>query len=185
MKRRHRRNYNEPGHAHELTFSCFRGLPLLAKDRARQWLAESIDEARQKHDFDLWAYVFMPEHVHLIIHPRNDEYDIAVIRRTIKSPVARKAIDYLEQTKSPFLRRLTRKRGVKSERCFWQSGGGYDRNITEAKALEKMIDYIHLNPVRRELCLLATDWEWSSVNFHVHGTQGQLKVDSIPPDWTA
>jgi REP element-mobilizing transposase RayT len=41
--------------------------------RTCQWLAEAIDEARTQHDFALWAYVFMPEHVHLIIYPRRDQ----------------------------------------------------------------------------------------------------------------
>ena len=30
------RSYNVPGHAHELTFSCFRRLPLLSCDRTRR-----------------------------------------------------------------------------------------------------------------------------------------------------
>ena len=34
---------------------------------------------------------------------------------------------------------------------FWQSGGGFDRNVNEPRALMAMIDYIHLNPVRRGL----------------------------------
>ncbi len=53
---------NEPGHAHELTFCCFHRYPFLKSERACRWLAESLEEARQKLDFALWAYVFMPEH---------------------------------------------------------------------------------------------------------------------------
>ena len=29
-----------------------------------------------------------------------------------------------------------------------ESGGGYDRNVTEPKTLTATIDYIHMNPVR-------------------------------------
>ena len=37
--------YNEPGHAHELTFSCHRRLRLLSKDRTCQWLATVTRQA--------------------------------------------------------------------------------------------------------------------------------------------
>ena len=90
--RRHRRNANEPGHAHELTFSCYRRYPFLSRDRVCEWLVESIDRARKSLEFDVWAWVFMPEHVHLIIHPRRPTYDMAAIRRQIKEPVARQAL---------------------------------------------------------------------------------------------
>jgi putative transposase len=55
------RRFNEPGHAHLLTLSCFCRRPFLSKDRSRMWLVEAIDRAREKHAFDLWAYVVMPE----------------------------------------------------------------------------------------------------------------------------
>ncbi|MDA0835649.1 MAG: hypothetical protein O2955_13865 [Planctomycetota bacterium] len=35
-----RRNDNEPGHAHELTFSCYHRLPLLSRERSCRWLAD-------------------------------------------------------------------------------------------------------------------------------------------------
>ena len=45
-KRRHRKNYNEPGDAHALTFSCYKGHQFLKAERTCQWLKEAIDVAR-------------------------------------------------------------------------------------------------------------------------------------------
>ena len=49
MHWRHRRMRrpaaNEPGHVHELTFSCFRGFSFLRADRTCQWLADAINAA--------------------------------------------------------------------------------------------------------------------------------------------
>ncbi len=64
--RHRRRTYDEPGHAHELTFSLYRRHPFLRAERVCGWLAEAIEEARRGLEVDLWAYVFMPDHVHLI-----------------------------------------------------------------------------------------------------------------------
>lgn len=184
-KRRHRRNYNEPGHAHSLTFSCYRGFSFLNADRCRGWLVDAITAARREFDFDVWAWVVMPEHVHLLVRPRPVEYDIAVIRKAIKAPVAKAAIAYLEREAPQWLPRITRRRGRETERLFWQSGGGHDRNITEPATLQKVIDYIHLNPVRRRLVDRAEDWLWSSAAWYLRGGETPLIPDPIPPEWLA
>jgi putative transposase len=180
---RHRQNFNDPGDAHELTFSCFQRFAFLKAQRVCQWLKEAIDQARVKLDFSLWAYVIMPEHVHLIVCPRQPVYDVADIRRAIKEPVARKGIEYLSLHASHWLPRVTRKRGHRTERCFWQSGGGYDRNIKSGKTLLVMIDYLHLNPVRRGLVEKAVNWKWSSASWYELSRPGPIEIDPIPPAW--
>ncbi len=55
------RHYNEPGHCHELTFSCYRRMPLLTDDDWREKLSRSIDRAMDRHAFALVAFVYMPE----------------------------------------------------------------------------------------------------------------------------
>ncbi|ADG68431.1 protein of unknown function DUF1568 [Planctopirus limnophila DSM 3776] len=179
----HRRNYNLPGHAHELTFSCYLGFPFLKSERACRWLAESLHEALCRHDYSLWAYVLMPEHAHVVVCPRQKAYRIEEFRKSVKEPVARHAIRWLEHHAVEWIPRITRTRGAKTERLFWQSGGGYDRNITESKTLLRMIDYIHLNPVRRGLVERAADWEWSSAAWHAEGKPSPIRVDAIPPEW--
>jgi putative transposase len=64
-----RRRYNDPGHARELTFSCYRRYPFLSRERTRDWFGEALKAARSQFGFQLWAYVFMPEHVHLLVFP--------------------------------------------------------------------------------------------------------------------
>ena len=97
QRRMRRPVVNEPGHAHELTFSCFRGYAFLQAERTCQWLADAINEARQECDFSLWAYVFMPEHVHLLIRPNRKIYDISTVLKAIKQPVGIKAVKYLRK----------------------------------------------------------------------------------------
>ena len=182
-QRRHRRTFNEPGHVHALTFSCYQGYQFLSAERTCRWLAGSIDAARKKFDFQLWAYVFMPEHAHLLVFPNRREYDIAAIRRAIKSPVAKRAIRYLEVHAPGWIPKITRRRGQIAERLFWQSGGGYDRNLIEPTTLLTTIDYIHMNPVRRRLIISAADWKWSSASWFEGNRDVPLIPDAIPPDW--
>lgn len=126
-----RATFDELGHAHALTFSCYQRFPFLQAERTCLWLAEAIKQAQQKMDFDVWAYVFMPEHVHLIVRPRRLQYAMADIRKAIKEPVGRKAVAYLRSSGSHWLEKIARRRGRRVEYCFWMSGGGYDRNLVE------------------------------------------------------
>jgi putative transposase len=79
--------------------------------------------------------------------------------------------------------RITRTRGGVAERLFWQSGGGYDRNITEPSTLAAAIVYIHANPVRRGLVDRASDWTWSSAGWFEGEGRNELPPDPIPPEW--
>jgi putative transposase len=177
------RRYNEPGHAHSLTFSCFRQRPFLSKDTARRWLVEAIDRARQKRAFDLWAYVIMPEHVHLLVWPREPQYSVSQFLTSVKRPVTLKALSHVRKSAPAFLSRMEdRQPGGRLHYRFWQRGGGYDHNLTEPQTVWAEIDYIHANPVRRGLCRTAIAWRWSSAAEYERPGSGLLRVDqcSLP-----
>ncbi len=176
VHRKRCRRYNSPGNAHELTFSCYRNRAFLSSDRTCQYLADSIIRARQKHDFDLWAYVFMPDHAHLLICPRKPDYSISQILLSIKQSVSRKAIIYLKKHNPNGLKSLAT--GQKHRPYhFWQAGGGYDRNITSTRTIINAVRYIHNNPVRRELASSAEQWYYSSVRDWKGTGSGPISID--------
>ena len=59
------RHFHETGHLHELTFSCYRRMPLLTNDVWREKLARCVEAAGKEWMVQLVGFVFMPEHVHL------------------------------------------------------------------------------------------------------------------------
>jgi putative transposase len=175
------RHYDEPGDAHFLTFSCYRRIPLLSKDRSRRWLVDALQDARQKHGFDLWAWVIMPEHVHLLIWPRAPGHKIERILADIKRPVGQNAIAWLESRAPSFLARLTVKTRSRTYRHFWQPGPGQDRNVYEPESAHQVVEYIHGNPVRRGLVKRAEDWPWSSAADWACQANVILKIDRTIP----
>ena len=177
------RRYNDAGHAHALTFSCYRRQAFLSKDGSRRWLIDAIERARLKHRLHIWAYAIMPEHVHLLIWPTEPVYDISDILSSIKQSVTKRALPYVRRQAPVFLRRMEERRpsGVIHYR-FWQPGGGYDRNIVEPGTAYRQIEYIHNNPVRRGLCQKPEDWLWSSAADYAGVRVGPLRLDreSLP-----
>jgi putative transposase len=177
------KRYNDPGHAHELTFSCYLRQPFLTGDRARQWFIDAVGMSRKRHSFHLWAYVIMPEHAHLLIWPTRSLYDVSSILSTIKIPVTRRAQRFVREHTPDILARMVdvQPNGDVHYR-FWQRGGGYDRNSFEPETIWKQIEYIHANPVRRDLCRCPEDWYWSSAGVYAGLREGPITIDkeSLP-----
>lgn len=183
MIRKTCRRYDVPGHAHELTFSCYRRLPLLSRDRTRRWFVEALDTARSRLGFDLWGYVIMPEHVHVLIWPRQPECRIARVLRHVKRPVARRAIAFLERRAPDWLDRYLTVPGPggASVRQFRQAGGGYDRNLYDARTVSFALSYIQANPVRRGLVERPKEWPWSSAAWYAGHHPATLEMDPTLP----
>jgi putative transposase len=174
-------SYNIPGDAHELTFSCFQRLILFSEDQTCRWFVDAMECARRELQLSLWAYVIMPEHVHVIVCPKAAEYEVRLIRTALKTPVHRKALPYFRRNNSDLWAKLRDEQpnGAVHYR-FWQRGGGYDRNITEPATLIGMIEYIHQNPVRRGLVRISTDWVWSSARYYRGDRAVPIRMDPLP-----
>ena len=173
------KHYHQPGDFHEFTFSCYQRKSLLSNDTWRTYLSRSIDEACDPDEYRLVTFVFMPEHVHLLVYPVEEEPDIGRFLATIKLPVSQQVKQALTLSGSRLLSQLTvRERPGKLTFRFWQEGPGYDRNLQTEQSVLAAINYIHLNPVRRNLCSQAREWRWSSARWYE--TDGRHQDSALP-----
>jgi len=174
---------DEPNEARFLTFSCFQRRPFLSKDRSRRWFIDALIRSRQTHGFHLWAYVIMPEHVHLLLWPGDAPLKMSDPLYTLKKSVTNRALNWVLAHSPDFLPQME-DRGPKGSvtHRFWQRGGGYDENLFSPDKIWQKIDYIHENPVRRGLCESPTDWAWSSARAYENGVSEPIAIDfeSLP-----
>lgn len=180
-RRKRLKHFDVAGHAHFLTFSCYGRLPLLGKDRSRGWFVNALEEARRKASFDIWGWVIMPEHAHVLLWPRETDYQISRILTAIKRPVGVRAIAHLREHAPSFLERLRVVTRTRTYHRFWQAGGGHDRNLWEAQAIHRALAYIHANPVRRGLVDVPEAWYWSSAADWAGKDDVPLRVDRTLP----
>jgi len=153
------KRYHTEGHNHFLTFSCFRRLPYLADDHSRTIFLQTLEQLRQRHQFYVFAYVLMPEHVHLLLSEPK------------RHPLS---------TTMSALKGQTSKLLKGSRDRFWQPRY-YDFNVfTQTKFVEKL-RYIHRNPITRGLVQKPEDWRWSSFR---HWATGEIGLVEIESHWT-
>lgn len=166
--RKRAQRYNVPGHAHELTFSTYRRRPILLHDDRSRIVCGAIRRACRRLQFDVLAFVLMPEHLHLIVRPDGKGCDVSALLYAIKRPSSHHIKVTLRHSDDPLLEQLTvRERPGKFCFRFWQEGGGYDRNLRTREAARHAVGYVHRNPVRRGLCASESKWAWSSCRQYV------------------
>jgi putative transposase len=158
-----------------LTFSCYQRLRLFENDRVKDFFARRLQAAHESQQFRLFAWVVMPEHVHLLVVPKLPEFPVPKMLSAIKRPFAEAVLKRWRELKAPVLAKLTDEIG---RFHFWQPGGGHDLNVyTHEKHVQK-VRYIHENPVTRGLVCTAQDWAWSSARWYAGDRTGAVKVDA-------
>jgi len=174
---RHRKSLDVRWDAHFLTFSCFQRQPFFAGQLAGKWFLDNLVLIKEKCPFDLWGYVLMPEHVHLLILP-HDDVTIRSILSKLKTPVTRQAIRWTKLNAPEFLRRMEdRQPGGRVTRRFWQRGGGYDRNMRSTRDIHEKLAYIHDNPLRRGLVDNPEEYTLSSARAWQSGIDDPIPID--------
>ncbi len=121
----------------------------------------------------------MPNHVHLFIYPTRNEYKIAAILQSIKGKTSKRYRDILLAERPERYDKLCIKTGNKKVFRFWQAGGGFDRNLWNAKAIHSSVNYIEYNPVRAGLVNAPAPEDWQYSSAHARCTNKGLLPDNL------
>jgi len=181
MHRKRLRRWEGRNDIRYVTFSCYQQLPLLKHPKIMELFVATMVRARAKHRFELYAWVVMPEHVHVLLRPRK-ESTWGTVAMGWKASVARRVLSRWRKLGAPVLQRLQADNG---EFHFWQPGGGFDRNVRNLAEFTKDVRYIHRNPVERGLVEAAEEWRWTSVRWWMGLRAGEVECDPPPGDLRA
>jgi len=133
---------------------------LLTTDESRRTFEAALERVRSTYKLRVYAYVIMPEHVHLLL----SEPERGILSDALKS-----------------LKQGVSRRLIGKAQHFWQKRY-YDFNIRNYPQFIEKVKYIHRNPVKRGLCERPEDWEWSSFRHYATGCEGRVEIES---EWTA
>ena len=149
------KRYQTSGHDHAINFCCCQHLPYLESPASRDLFERSLEDTRRKYQFEIYAYVVMPDHVHLLV----SEPPIEPLSKAIQ------ALKLSVSKQSP-------------QRPFWQDRY-YDFNIITRQAFNDKRKYIHRNPVRAGLVATPEDWPHSSYPTYLTPTQRTVHITML------
>jgi len=145
-------------------------------------LAESINHCRKEKGMEVFAYCFMPNHVHLIFRSANE--DPSGLLRDFKGFTARQLLKAIEENPQEsrrewMLRKMEqagRRNSNVKKRQFWQQHNK-PIELWSSKVLKQKIDYIHNNPVKQGFVTDPVDWKYSSARNYADD-ETVLKIDN-------
>lgn len=120
--------------------------PLFVEDRDYLYMLVNMKEVTKKRSLEMYAFCLMPNHLHILASPKDDELDDAMR-------------DLFSRYAMWFNRKYERKGHL--------FGGPYRQAVCldDGYLLAASV-YIHLNPVKAGLASLAEDYRWSSVRLY-------------------
>ena len=168
------RHFDHLNTARFITFTCFHRQKLLTDEAVISEFLDQVIKTFRSRFIRIFAYVVMPEHVHLVLHPP-DSVTLGPVIGELKSKsaariISKKLIDL------PTICYVIRK-GV-SRRAFWQPRC-YDHNCRTRETVIEKINYCHNNPVKRLLVKDPGDWPWSSFNWYRGMSDVPLEMDEL------
>jgi putative transposase len=166
----------ETGHSHFVTFSCYRRQPLFTAGPSRRIFELGLERVRRSFGLCVYAYVVMPEHVHLLVSEPEHNL-LADALKSLKQGVSRRLV--ADVTGAPFKPSFGLSGAFPHH--FWQKRY-YDFNVRNYRQFVEKIRYIHRNPVKRGLCEHPEDWEWSSFRQYATGCERRVEIEC---EWTA
>ncbi|MEK6411095.1 MAG: transposase [Acidobacteriota bacterium] len=166
-------NRNLPGALHFLTGSIALRLPVFEQAACCHAFIEVCSKLKEEWPFKLVAYVLMPDHIHLIVNPKDGR--IRELAGALKSLGARRIID--EAKGFSFLKEKPDPDG--SIHQVWQESFKALPLWSDWLIWQK-INYIHNNPIKSGLVRSAGDYRWSSFRSFYFGECEPIEVDR---DW--
>ena len=115
-------------------------------------LRQSFKRSKEIYNFEIFASVILPDHMHLILKPQNiNEYPKIIF--AIKYHFSR---NFPNKPEIPSQSKLK-----KGEKGIWQRRY-YEHTILSEEELGIYTDYVHFNPIKHNLTDSVKSWEHSS-----------------------
>lgn len=139
-------------------------MKIFDKEKDFKLFEQLLLETKELIDMRILAYEIMPNHWHLVLHPKNDG-DLGVFMHRLTNAHTRKVHAHT---------------GTNGSGHLYQ--GRYKSFLVDSENyLLSVIKYVERNAVRAKLVRCCEDWKWGSAKKRIDGTLNEKKlVDQLP-----
>ena len=138
-----------PGYPHHVTQRGNRRMKTFFSEGDYQAYLNWVREFKEDAGVEVWAYCLMPNHVHLVVVPEQED-SLSKFFRQVHRYYSR-YINFRENWRGH----------------LWQER--FHSFVMDEQYLLTAIRYVELNPVRAHLCQRPEQWRWSSTQAHRSG----------------
>ena len=171
-----------PAHLYFVTTTAVGRQSLFKRPVIKRLIVDTIDCMRLRGRFRMYAFVVMPNHIHLIIHCQEED-PLADCIPDLKKQIADRVVrQYRAEGAKGVLHALETAdtRRSKHGHKVWEDG--YDaRDVFSPEFMEQKMTYLHHNPCQPhwDLAERPEDYVWSSARFYLLGEPAIIPVDNI------
>jgi putative transposase len=165
-----------PGRTCFVTSSIVNFVNIFTSEKYIKILIDAIKYNQENKNFEVYAYVIMKNHFHMLCSSEKlsniissiKSYSAKNIIRQLKDDSKFDILKLFEENKLPF----------KSDRQYqvWQEGFHPEEILGDNMFYQKL-KYIHDNPVKAEYVDDKLKWKYSSAQDYLEGKQGLIKLD--------
>ena len=169
----------EQDEVHYVTFLIVNWIDIFTRQTYRDILINSLRFCQQTKGLEIYAYVIMSNHAHLLI--RSSEANLSKTIKEIKSFTAKKILESIlletESRKEWILNlfEFAAKQHKRNEKYQVWTHENHSEIIYSNKFMEQKINYIHDNPVRAGIVEKPEDYLYSSARNYA-GIEGLIDV---------
>jgi REP element-mobilizing transposase RayT len=151
-------------------------------DEHKQIILDSLDYMHSQRWFKLYAFVIMPNHIHLLVR-FSVPFNLSRVMRDFKKYTAKQIIRNCEAENNMEMLTSFRKAARSSQKQIyrvWEEG--FDaRDVFSLDFLAQKLDYIHNNPCQPHWGLVEypEDYQWSSACFYLLDEPAIIPVDDL------
>lgn len=160
-----------------VTFTVHQRVDVFTSVVYRDILFESLQYCQTEKGLEIFAYVIMSSHLHLII--RSPKIDLPDMIRDFKKFTAKKIFKTIEENAKESRRVwLLLTLSYNGNIIFWKKG--YQGiKIISSDMFKKKLNYIHNNPIEAQLVEHPEDYIWSSAGDYLGKRMGKLMLSKL------
>lgn len=181
----HKYKVRDPEKAYFVTITTVDWVDLFTRLNHKQTIIESLKHCQQTKGLEIYAWVLMPSHLHMMCRG-NGKQNLAAIMRDFKKYTASRIIKNIKnepESRSEWLLQLFSKACAHLSRDqkfkVWQDGY-HGVEVSSNKFIYQKLNYIHKNPVEDGTVLRPEEYLYSSARNYA-GLEGLLDVVLLPP----
>ena len=159
MCSRKRQVFDENGHVHFVTFSCYKRRRILDTRKACEIVVSFLSSQLQLNEGQCLGFVVMPDHVHAAVW-FDEPGKLSRFMQQWKRRTSLEIKQYLRKERPNYLP------DTRASQPMWQPRY-YDFNIRSESKLNEKLTYMHMNPVKAGLVGAPEEYPFSSARHYL------------------